>query len=478
MEIYKNKKQELKDYFDNAASSRIRYRKRRRYYWDSITDYCNYFVEEQASVLEIGCGAGELLEKINGREKTGIDFSEKMIDEARKQFPSISFYCCAAEKIQLDRKFDVIILSNLIAYLIDIQDVFKELHKVCHSQTKVIISYSNYLWEPLIKFAEFIRIKKAGPNQNWISGKDLSNLLYLSGFETYRQNSSMIFPFYIPLISECLNKFISRLPIFNFFALNQYTFAQIIYPLLEEDLNRKYSTSIIIPARNESENIENAIKRMPEFGKHIEIIFVEGNSTDNTWKKIQELRKKYLKSHDIKAIQQAGKGKGDAVREGFKIARGDILMILDADLTVAPENLPKFYDAIAQNKGGFINGSRLIYPLEKHSMRYLNSLGNKFFSLAFSWLFEQAIKDTLCGTKAIFRKDYMRLAINRSYFGDFDPFGDFDLLFGAYKLNLKIVDMPIRYQERIHGQTNISRFKHGFLLLRMWFFALFKIKFI
>ena len=217
---------------------------------------------------------------------------------------------------------------------------------------------------------------------------------------------------------------------------------------------------------------------MPEFGKHIEIIFVEGHSTDDTWRMIQEVKEKYNKSHDIKAIQQPGKGKGDAVREGFRTARGDILMILDADLTVPPEKLPKFYNAIAQNKGGLINGSRLIYPLEKHSMRFLNHLGNKMFNLAFSWLFEQSIKDTLCGTKAILREDYEKLALNRSYFGNFDPFGDFDLLFGAFKLNLKIVDMPIRYQERCHGYTNISRFKHGFLLLRMWFFALFKIKFI
>jgi len=478
MDIYKYKKQEIKDYFNNAASTRIKYRRKRRYYWDSITDYCNYFVGKRASVIEIGCGTGELLEKINGEKKTGIDFSEKMIAEARKQFPSINFYCCEAENINSDNTYDVVVLSNLIGYLIDIQAVLQELHKVCHSQTRILISYHSNLWEPLIKFAEFIRIKKSGPKQNWISGKDLSNLLYLSGFETYRQNSSMIFPFYVPLISGFLNKFISRLPIVNFFALNRYAFARPLVPAMEENLNQAYSTSVIIPARNERENIENAIKRMPEFGKHIEIIFVEGNSTDDTWKEIQEIKAKYNKSHDIKAIQQPGKGKADAVREGFKTARCDILIILDADLTVAPETLPKFYDAIAQNKGGLINGSRLIYPFEKHAMRFLNNLGNRFFGLAFSWLFEQTIKDTLCGTKAILREDYLRLDMNRSYFGRMDPFGDFDLLFGAFKLNLKIVDIPIRYQERTHGHSKISRFKHGFLLLRMWVFALFRIKFI
>ena len=477
MDIYKEKKQNIKDYFNKTADTRIEYRKRKKYYWDSITDYCDFFVESESTVLEIGCGTGELLDKISGKEKTGIDVSEKMIEEAKKQFPEINFVCSPAENLQLDKKYDVIILSNLVGYLPDIQLVFEELQKVCHSETKIIVTYYNIFWEPFIKFAEFIRIKKKGPKQSWLSTKDLSNLLYLSGFETYKQNSSMLFPFYIPLLSAFLNKFVSRLPFFNLFALNQYSFAQPLSTLKEEDVSKTYSTSVLVPARNESGNIENAVLRLPDFGKHIELIFVEGNSTDDTWEKIQEIKEKYKNTHDIKILQQPGKGKGDAVRAGYAVATGDILMILDADLTVPPEQLPKFYNAIAQQKGGFINGTRLIYPMEKNAMRFLNTLGNKFFSLAFSWLLEQPIKDTLCGTKVMFRKDYLKLTANRSYFGDFDPFGDFDLLFGAFKLNLKIIDMPIRYQERVYGDTNISRFKHGILLLKMWWFALFKVKF-
>ena len=477
MDIYETKFNNLKNYFNKTAETRIQYRRRKSYYWDSITEYCDFFIDDTSSVLEIGCGTGELLAKISATKKTGIDFSEKMIKEAQIQFPDIHFVCTSAENIKLDKKFDVIILSNLVGYLLDIQKVFNELRKVCHEETKVIITYYNIFWEPLIKFAEFAGIKKRGPKQSWLSSNDISNLLYLADFETYKQNSSMLFPFYIPLFSGFVNKFISRLPVFNWFALNQYTFAQPMSFKSEKDVSKNYSTTVLVPARNESGNIENAILRLPDFGKHIELIFVEGNSTDDTWDKIQEMQEKYKESHDIKILQQPGKGKGDAVRAGYNIATGDILMILDADLTVPPEQLPKFYYAIAQNKGGFINGTRLIYPMEKNAMRFLNTLGNKFFSMAFSWLLEQPIKDTLCGTKVMFRKDYLRLAANRSYFGNFDPFGDFDLLFGAYKLNLKIIDMPIRYQERIYGDTNISRFKHGLLLLKMWWFALFKIKF-
>ncbi len=477
MNSYQKKTEELKLFFNNSAEKRISYRKSKGYYWNSITAYCNFFVHADSSVLEVGCGTGELLASIYGKEKKGIDFSEKMIEKAKEQFPELDFQCMAAEKIELKQKYDVIILSNLTGHLLDIQHVFNELHKVCHEQTKIIITYYNSLWEPLIRFAEFIGLKKKGPRQSWISPKDMRNLLFLSGFEVYKQNSSMLLPLRIPLVSSFLNKFVSRLPFFNCLALNEYTFARPIVDINKEKAATQYSTTVLIPARNESGNIEEAIKRLPSFGKHIEIIYVEGNSTDDTWEKILEIKEKYKDSHDIKAIQQPGKGKGDAVRAGYAIATGDILMILDADLTVPPEQLPKFYDAISQSKGEFINGTRLIYPMEKNAMRFLNTLGNKFFSQLFSWLLEQPIKDSLCGTKVMFREDYIRLASNRSYFGDFDPFGDFDLLFGAYKLNLKIIDLPIRYQERVYGDTNISRFKHGLLLLKMCFFAMFKIKF-
>ena len=329
-----------------------------------------------------------------------------------------------------------------------------------------------------MKFAEKIGLKTTTPLQNWLSLTDINNLLYIAGFDVYRNTKRMIFPFNVPLLKSFLNSFLAKLPFFRFFSLNIYTFAKPLSTLSESEYKDKFSVSVVIPARNESGNIENAILRLPKLGKHTEIIFIEGNSTDDTWSKIQEIAEKYSATHDIKIGQQGGKGKADAVRKGFGIASGDILMILDADLTVPPEDLHKFYDAIASGKGDFINGSRLVYAMEKDAMRFLNLLGNKFFSMAFTWLLEQKFKDTLCGTKVIFREDYYRLVKNQSYFGDFDPFGDYDLIFGAHKLNHKIVEIPIRYKERTYGSTNISRFKHGVVLLRMCVFAARKIKFI
>jgi SAM-dependent methyltransferase len=468
-----------KEYFNSSPRSRKK-RGVNSYYWNEISSYVKYFSHEDSSVLEVGCGSGDLLAKIEGSRKVGIDFSEEFISWAKDKHKdkNIQFEVMDANNIVLNEKFDLIILSNLIGFVDDIQNVFEQVKKVSHPNTKVIVQFYNSLWEPVIKFAETIGLKKKTPVQNWLNSRDINNLLFISGFDVYRNTKRLIFPFYIPLLSVFLNRYLAKFPPFRFFSLNIYSFAKPLPENNEEVYKEKYSTTVVIPARNESGNIENAILRLPKFGKHVEIIFIEGNSTDDTWQKIQEIQKIYAATHDIKIGQQKGKGKADAVREGYKIATGDILMILDADLTVPPEDIPKFYNAIAGGKGDFINGTRLVYPMEKEAMRFLNYLGNHFFSWAFTWLLEQRFKDTLCGTKVMFRTDYLKLIKNRKYFGEFDPFGDFDLLFGAHKLNLKIVEVPIRYRERTYGTTNISRFKHGVILLRMCAFASRKCKFI
>jgi SAM-dependent methyltransferase len=463
-----------KAYFNTIAPSRIKQRKLKAYYWNDITTYCDYFIHEDISVLEIGCGTGELLNEIKAKNKVGIDFSELMIEQAKKQFPNLDLRLMAAEEILLDQKFDLIILSNLIGYLDDIQLVFEKLHALCHSNTKIIITYYNFLWEPILKFGEWMGFKTKTPRQNWLSLAEINNLLFLSGFHVYRNSRSMIFPLYFPLVSELMNNVLAKLPLLKLLSINNYTFAKA---LPKNSIEKDFSVSVIVPARNESGNIQNLMNRLPQLGSSTELIFVESGSSDDTWEKIQSVRDLSTANFKIHAIQIDEKGKAPAVRKGFDIATGDVLMILDADLTVAPEDLVKFYNAIASGKADFVNGSRLVYPMEKEAMRFLNLLGNKFFSQTFTWLLDQPIKDTLCGTKVLLKKDYKRLVTNRSYFGDFDPFGDFDLFFGAHKLNLCMVELPVRYHERTYGRTNISRFKHGLLLLKMCLFAARKVKF-
>jgi ubiquinone/menaquinone biosynthesis C-methylase UbiE len=465
-------------FFESIAPERDTWKKKNRYYWEDLEHFCSFLVPENASVLEIGCGTGDLIASLNVREKVGIDYSSRMIEVAKQKYPDITFLCMEAEDLSFDRPFDYIILSNTIGYLEDIQGVFSELRKVCHQHTKVIVTYYNFLWQPLLNVAEHLGLRMKQPEQNWLSRPDINNLLYHAGFDAFKGGERLLFPVPVPLLSSVINRYLARLPFFRKLCITNYTIAKPFRIKPEEEYRNDYSVSVVIPARNESGNIENAIKRMPSMGKKTEIIFIEGNSSDDTWKTIQEVAGRYRDTHDIKTAQQEGKGKGDAVRKGFDMASGDILMILDADLTVPPEDLPKFYDAIASGRGEFINGSRLVYNMDEKAMRFLNLLGNKFFSIMFSWLLDQRFKDTLCGTKVIFKNDYEQLKAGRKFFGDFDPFGDFDLIFGASKLNLKISEIPIRYKERTYGNTNISRFRHGLLLLRMCLFASRRIKFI
>jgi len=478
MEIENSNALELRNYFDELSEKRISIRNRNIYYWNEITNYCSYFSHADNSILEVGCGTGDLIASIPGKYKVGIDFSPKMIEIATKRFQNISFFVLDAKNFNLDYKFDLIIFSNLIGFVDDVQEVFNNIKKISHNRTKIIITYYNHLWEPILKIGERIGMKQISPLQNWLSQSDIKNLLYLENFEVYRESKRMIIPYNIPIISTLTNNYIAKLPFFKLLCINNYTFARPVQNINQtNDNGNEFSVTIIIPVRNEGGNIENGLLRIPEFGKWQEIIYIEGNSTDDTWEQVKNVSEKYKNTHKIICAKQAGKGKNDAVKKGFSMASGDILMILDGDLTVPPEELPKFYNALAFSKGDFINGCRLVYPMEKQAMRTLNILGNKFFSLMFTWLLEQPLKDTLCGTKVLFRSDYEKMAENRAFFGDFDPFGDYDLLFGAYKLNLKIIEIPVHYKERTYGTTNISRFKHGLILLKMCLFAARKIKF-
>ena len=442
-----------------------------RTYSKMIAHYYRHLLPESASVLEIGCGNGDLLAQLPNRKITGLDLSEDKIEEARRRLPYGRFEAIAGELFEPGEKFDVIILSDTINLVGDVQFLFNNIRRLSHPRTRLVMNFYNTLWRPLLSLARWLGLKRPEPPSNWLSRDDVVNLLDLAGWQVVQQQSHILFP--APLAG--VENFINRLfaPLFQNLCLAIFCVAR---PRGGSE-NRELSVSVVVPARNEAGNIEAAILRTPEMGRFTEIIFVEGNSTDNTWEEIQRVAQKYPE-RPIKILQQSGKGKGNAVRDGFEIATGEILMILDADLTMPPEELPKFYDVLASGHAEFANGVRLVYPMEKEAMRFLNMCANKFFSIAFTWLLGQPVKDTLCGTKVLLKEDYDSIVANRSYFGNFDPFGDFDLLFGASKLNLKIADVPIRYRDRTYGATNIDRWRHGLLLLEMTAFAARKVKFV
>jgi ubiquinone/menaquinone biosynthesis C-methylase UbiE len=472
-------------HFNDVALKLDWWARRNRYYYQDLDRLHQFLIPVGSTVLEIGCGTGDLLANIEPKLGVGIDFSKVVIDLAQTKHPSLKFYCLdveyldretALKNLLRDTEFDYIILSDVLGDLTNIQQVLENLHQICHPRTKIILNFHNYLWEPLLRIAERIGQRRPQPPQSWLSMNDVLNLLNITGYQSVKIGRRFLIPKYIPVISNFVNRYFSPLPIINHLSLTNYIVArkQIYRSAVADD----YTVSVIIPARNEAGNIAAAIDRLPQLGKHTEIIFVEGHSQDDTWEKIQTLAQAYRGDFTIKIFQQSGKGKGDAVRLGFAEATGDILIILDADLTVQPEELVNFVGTIASGRGEFINGSRLVYPYAQAAMPWLNTFANKFFAMVFSFLLGQNIKDTLCGTKVLWRDDYLRIVANRSYFGDFDPFGDFDLLFGAAKLNLHIVEVPVRYQSRTYGSSNIAHVREGFILIKMCLYAAQKIKFV
>jgi len=447
------------------------------FYHELLRHYYKFLIPQGLRVLELGCGHGDLIASTKPSMGVGIDFAGKMIRYASVKHPKLFFIQADAREVVFKEKFDIIILSDLINDLWDVQSLLEKLRKYCHSRTRLIINFYNNLWRIPLSVARFLGLGADFMVQNWFSPRDVFNMLELTDFEVVKYSSHILSPLPVPLLSKLANKYLVNIIPFSWLALTNFVVARPVEIGKRNLKKKKPSVSIIIPARNEAGNIKNIVRRVPLLGKDTELIFVEGNSNDNSYKTIQHVIKQFPEKN-FKLLRQKGKGKGDAVRLGFAKAKGDILMILDADLTVPPEDLSRFFEAIISGKGEFINGVRLIYPLEEQSMRFLNIVGNKFFSLAFSWLLGQPVKDTLCGTKVIWRRDYKSIESNRDYFGNFDPFGDFDLLFGAAKLNLKIVEMPIRYRSRTYGETNIDRWRHGWLLLKMVVFAAKRLKFI
>jgi SAM-dependent methyltransferase len=450
----------------------LRARESGRYYQRLLQRYYSFWVPPGLSVLELGCGLGDLLSAVKPSRGVGLDFSPSMVSQARQRHPDLEFQVADVAEFSATEKFDYILLSDLINDLADVQAVFERLHAVAHSRTRLVLNFFNNLWRPILRGGEKAGLKSPTMLQNWLSADDVRNLLDLAGWEVIKTEPRILWPVRTPFLDSFCNRWLA--PLASHFCL---TVAIIARPKPQPAARPQYRCSVVIPARNEAGNIEAAVQRTPEMGKGTEIIFVEGHSSDNTWEEIQRVAAKYPQ-RNIKTLKQQSRGKGGAVREAFAAATGDILFILDADLTMPPEQLPKYYETARSGTAEFVNGVRLVYPMEEEAMQFLNMIANKTFGLTFSWLLGQKLKDTLCGTKVLFREDYEALAKNRAYFGEFDPFGDFDLIFGAAKLNLRLVDLPIRYAARTYGQTNIHRWSHGWLLLRMVIFAARRLKFI
>jgi SAM-dependent methyltransferase len=456
-----------------AGAEYDRWRRKNRYYYDQLTRLFRRHVPVGASVLDVGCEGGDLLAALKPGRGVGVDANPALIEAARRRHSGLEFVVGEPKDLPAGEAFDAVVICNSVGAMEDVQGTLSALRPLCRPDTRVIVAYYNALWEPILTLGSRLGLRRRVPGQNWLSRDDLTNLLMLAGFDVVSIFCEILFPKWLPFASAFLNRFLVKFWPFKHLALATLVVARPVRQALDRDKTR---VTVVVPTRNECGNIEPLVRRTPEMGAGTEIIFVDGWSSDGTQGEIQRCITAYPQRRMRLILQEGQRGKAQAVRQGFEAATGDVLIILDGDLTVAPEDLPKFFEALADGLGEFINGTRLVYPLGKQAMRFLNKCGNRFFSILFTWLIGQRFRDTLCGTKVLTRRSYQRIAAGRPELGLLDPFGDFDLIFGAARCDLKIIEIPVRYGARAYGQTNINRFRDFWLLLAMGWRAFLKIK--
>lgn len=469
---------EQREFLDANRRVGSRARKRSRFFHREVNRLVSAQVAPDSRVIDAGCSDGALISACSVRQAVGIDLDTEILGSAAGELSEVTWVSRPVEEVESApmEDPDYVVLSMVLDEVYDAQPVLELVHEWCEPETRVVVVTYSRLWRPLLRVAEFLRLKVRKPYENYLPRQEVSNLLELSGFEITKEQDGILIPVWIPLLSRLVNRWLAPLPLLRALCLVRVTVARP----MRLRLGGVDSVSIVIAARNEAGHIRELVDRIPRLAPRQEIVFVEGGSTDDTWDRIQDevARPPRRDGESVIALRQTGKGKGDAVRAGFAAASGDVLLILDADISVPPEELPRFVEALGSDACEFANGSRLVYPMESGAMRFLNMLGNKFFGVLFTYLLGQPVRDTLCGTKVLWKTDYERIAANRARLGEFDPFGDFDLLFGASALGLRIRDIPVHYKERTYGETNISRFRHGLMLIRMASVAAARIKFV
>jgi glycosyltransferase involved in cell wall biosynthesis/ubiquinone/menaquinone biosynthesis C-methylase UbiE len=487
-------KERVRAHYDRVAPARDAWYHRAQYYHDHLENIVRTVIPAGSRVLELGCGTGNLLAALHPSHGLGLDLSPEIVKIARRNHPQLTFEVGDAEDFAIPAAgFDFVLASDLVGELEDIAAMLERVRAVSDEDTRLVLTFHNPALEGVLRLAQRFGWSMAPARQNWVGRLTMTTLLELADYQVEKVEHSLLVPISIPLISRLANRHLSGRRAFSYIDLVNVVVARAIVPRPQPDA---LSVTVLIPCRNEIENIEPAVERTPDMGSHTEILFVDGSSTDGTKQRIEDVIERNRGVRDIRLLLQVPDadysrpkdhpdaptvmlrlGKGDAVRKGFDVATGDVLMILDADLTVPPEDLPRFLDPIAKGKADFVNGTRLVYPMEARAMRFVNYLGNWFFSVLFTWLLEQPIRDTLCGTKALRKKDYERIKAGRAHFGEFDPFGDFDLLFGASRCGMRIIEVPVRYRRRIAGVSKVRVSQHGWLLIGMSLVGLRRLKF-
>ncbi len=465
----------LRNFFDQLAPQRDYWIEKNTFYYQELTRLHQNLIPRGSRVLDIGCGTGNLLAAVTPSEGIGIDFSYEMVKRAQQKYPKLSFQVMDAHHLEFDRPFDYIILSNLVGYTEDIWQVFRQLQKVTHERSRIIITNYNYFWQPIVAAAEYLNQKMPDRIQNWLPQEFLIHFLSLNGFEIVKKGTYLHSPLDLGSLGRGINTALSVVPGVSRLGLIEYLVARPTF--LYEKKPPEKSVSIIVPTHQEAGNIETIIKTTPHIGKDTQLIFVDLPGKDGTAEKIKYEKKRYKGPLTITFIEQKEKnGKIGALRLGVKKATGDIILTYDADVTIPPADLYKFYLALVEGRAELINGTRLVYPTEKGAMRFLNHIANSFFAILFTWALGQHFTDTLCGSKGFFKKDFETFEKEHTSYDHLDKYGDYFLLLHAYTKNLQIAEVPVRYTQRKYGDTKLNRFSNGWEFFQMFIYFFWQVK--
>lgn len=448
-------KENIRSYFKRTAPVWEFWHTKNKFYHGKIGELISGMVPPRAKVLEVGCGTGGLLASLNPSCGIGLNLADELTDQARRNLPQYQFYTVDVDQVKAPEGFcpDYVILNNMLDYIYDVWVMLENLQPFISDHTLLIITTNNPLWAPILRLASKIGQRIPDSPRNFITNKDIRSVLRLQGFDVVEEGMALPVPKQIPLIGDAANILLPELPVLRYSSSVQYIVARWRTP------RAPLSCSVVIPCHNEEDNIAECVRRVANMGTWTEIVVVDDGSTDGTRARVAELMKT---DHRVRLVVfDRNQGKANAVRAGFDVARGDVIMILDADMAVMPEELPKFLKPLQDGSADFVNGTRLIYPMAGQAMKMANFLGNKGFCYLASWVARQRVSDTLCGTKALFRRDYMRMPLGRK-----ERWGDFDFLFGAARLKLRILEIPVHYQERRAGESKMRVIRDGWLFLR------------
>ncbi len=442
-------------HFDSIAQRWDFWRDKNRYYHDSLAEFVRGVGPPDGNVLEVGAGTGDLLASVPAAHAVGLNLSKRLNELASAKHPLLDLRTFEIDHISLPDGFtaDHVVMVNMLDHVHDIWELVESLQPHLGEHSLLLLTTTNPLWAPVMRLGGRLGWRVPDSPRNYLTSRDIASVLALQGIDVVESGFLLPAPKRVPVVADLLNLIVPDVPVLRYASSVQYLAARV------RCVRRPLSVSVVIPCHNEEGNIAECIARTPDFGRSTEVVVVDDGSRDETRAVVRSVMQRDPRVRLV--AYDTNHGKANAVRAGFDAATGDVLMILDADMTVAPEDLPKFLKPLQDGTADFVNGTRLVYPMAGQAMPLANFLGNKAFCFLTSWALRQRVSDTLCGTKALFRADYEKLPIVGK-----DRWGDFDLLFGAARSRLRILEIPVHYGDRKSGDSKMNVRRDGWLFLK------------